>query len=421
MEADENRIQLFLFGPPHVRVKQTPVHISRRKTFGILAYLTMHQQCFTRDRLASLFWPDHDYSSAHANLRKVLHEIRSISSPLDLDHLWVDAYTFQTESEELRRIEHTLDALGPDISTEALGIHRKRLAAAISLHTDTFMAGFSIRDCDLFDEWQFLYSEFLQQMLATNLEQLIAICEHLKDLDTAINAARKLVHLDSLNESGHRDLIRLYLKGHQPQAALRQYRLCEHILQKELGVEPEQPTLTLLPEIKKQLHTASHSLAASPLPFFRKETPVQTARAYQEVKLGAVEKLLRDMPSTADRGSFTRTAQRAKELCVLADLTLRSSVFRDGNILRARKYYCRASHIDPQCSDAYSGLAFTFFSLGGYGVDARVNERRKVKIERLVQRSLECDPTHSRSILPSTTAWQNSSVQSASSTRVYGC
>jgi len=38
------------------------------------------------------------------------------------------------------------------------------------------MAGFSIRDCDLFDEWPFLYSEFLQQMLATNLEQLIAIC-----------------------------------------------------------------------------------------------------------------------------------------------------------------------------------------------------------------------------------------------------
>lgn len=411
MEADENRIQLFLFGLPHVRVKQTPVHISRRKTFGILAYLTMHQQSFTRDRLASLFWPDYDYSSAHANLRKVLHEIRSISSPpllptaqnmvgpLDLNHLWVDAYTFQTESEELRRIEHTLEALKPDISTEELVIHRNRLAAAISLHTDTFMAGFSIRDCDLFDEWQFLYSEFLQQMLATNLEQLIAICEHLKDLDTAINAARKLVRLDSLNESGHRDLIRLYLKDRQPQAALRQYRLCEHILQKELGVEPEQPTLTLLPEIKKQLHTASHSLAASPLPFFRKETPVQTARAYQEVKLGAVEKLLRDMPSTADRESFTRTAQRAKELCVLADLTLRSSVFRDGNILRARKYYCRASHIDPQCSDAYSGLAFTFFSLGGYGVDARVNERRKVKIERLVQRSLEYDPTHSRAIM----------------------
>ncbi len=411
MTTDENSIKLFLFGPPRILIKQTPVHISRKKTFGILAYLTTHQQSFTRDRLASLFWPDNDYSHAHANLRKVIYEIRSTFSPtifptdeklvgpLNLEHLWVDAHLFQSGSDNLRSLEYSMEKSSIHPSIGSLQQYKSRLEDLISLYTDDFMSGFSLRDCDLFDDWQFLYSEFLQQMLCTNLEQLIIMSDYLDDIDTAIASARRLLHLDSLNENGHRALIRLYLKSGQAEAALRQYRLCAHILQKELGVDPEQATTALLPQIQQRLHNSFSAFSPSSPLFFRKETPSQSHRFYQEVTLPAVEKLTRHTYSEIESETPFQSARRAKELCMLADLTLRSSVYRDGNILRARKYYCRASHIDPQCADAYSGLAFTFFSLGGYGVDARVNERKKIKIERLVQRSLECDPRHSRALM----------------------
>src|SRR6056297_1159387 len=411
MKENRQNFRIFLFGPPYISLENTHLHISRKKTIALLAYLTVHQRCFTRDRLASLFWPDCDYSHARGNLRKVLQEIHSLCKmpilpaaheqvgPLDLEQVWVDAHVFQYRSEELRHAEHKFNRGGPELDLERVEELKDHFQATIDLYTDGFLSGFEIKDCDLFDEWQFLYAEYLQQTLSTNLEQLVQLCEYLNDLDTALESARRLIEIDTLNEDGHRTLIRLYLKNGQTQAALRQYRLCEQVLQKELGVEPDQATLDLLPEIRSRKSRPFSPIPSTGPVFLRKETPAQTARAYQEVKLEAVEKIIRDIHTNENSPPLEQTTKRSKELCILGDLTLRSSVYHDGNILRARKYYCRASHINPRCSDAYAGMAFTFFSLGGYGVDARVNERKKIKIERLVERALLNDPTHSRALM----------------------
>ncbi|MCF7913779.1 MAG: tetratricopeptide repeat protein [Spirochaetaceae bacterium] len=406
--------KVFLFGPPHILSGNETVHFSRKKTIGAIAYLTVHQRSFSRDRLASLFWPDSDYSHAHANLRKVLFEIRSLCGqnvlpasyevvgPLDLNSIWVDVHEFQSRSESLRQQDFLFIKEGFKGDTYKTQTYKEDLQAAIDLYTDDFLSGVTLLDCDVFDEWQFLYGENLKQTLSTNLEEMAILCEYQNELDTAIRTCRRLIEIDSLNERAHRTLIRLFLKSGQNQAALRQYRQCEQILDQELGVQPEQTTVELLSLIRESTHINNAQLWLPKIPYSQ-GSQSHRSQGNREVRLDDVEKIIRHVhmntASFRENSPANPLVLRSKELCVLGDLTLRSSVYHDGNILRARKYYGRAIQINPRCSDGYAGLAFSFFSLGGYGVDARVNERRKVKVEQLLKRALQYDPGHSRALM----------------------
>ena len=47
------------------------------------------------------------------------------------------------------------------------------LTKAVTLYRDDFLAGFTLRNCPDFDEWQFFQTEGLRQELASALERLI--------------------------------------------------------------------------------------------------------------------------------------------------------------------------------------------------------------------------------------------------------
>ena len=98
--------------------------------------------------------------------------------------------------------------------------------------------------------------------------------------EKAVRTANRLLALDPLQEGVHRTLMRLYVKRRQPNSALRQYRACREILERELGVPPEPETHRLYREIlesrgreepsqqaaAKREPTSIDSLASSPSP-----------------------------------------------------------------------------------------------------------------------------------------------------------
>jgi predicted ATPase len=67
----------------------------------------------------------------------------------------------------------------------------------------------------------------------------------------ALSHARQLVALDTLNEEAQRLLINLYAKTGQPGVAVRQYEKCKTLLEKELGVLPEDETKALGERIRE--------------------------------------------------------------------------------------------------------------------------------------------------------------------------
>jgi tetratricopeptide (TPR) repeat protein len=124
------------------------------------------------------------------------------------------------------------------------------LDAAVELYADDFLAGFTLPDSPMFDEWQFFQRESLHQLYGQVLEQLVQAYRTRQAWAQAIPYARKWVALDQLHEPAHRTLMWLYAWAGQHAAALRQYQECVRILEAELGTAPEDETTTLYETIR---------------------------------------------------------------------------------------------------------------------------------------------------------------------------
>ena len=267
-------LTLCLFGPPRLERDGKSIEVSRRKVLALLAYLAVTGQPHSRDTLATLFWPEADQSEARANLRRTLSALKKTLAGgewlnadrelIGLNHkadLWVDVAAFQTCLAAYRAHGHAED----DVCPACL----KPLTQAVSLYSDDFMAGFSLRDSPDFDEWQFFQAENLRQELSRALERLIRVRCDQGDHQPALAYARRWLKLDPLREEAHRRLMQLYAWTDQRPAALRQYQECARILAEELGASPSPETTALYQDIQ------TGEVGRSELPSPRAEVPPQ--------------------------------------------------------------------------------------------------------------------------------------------------
>lgn len=367
MDRSDAELRLRLFGVPRVSRGDEDVELGRRKTMALLAYLAVATIPESRERLSALLWPDCSRNSALANLRKALHEIHTVHGELvdlhrrDVLSLCHDRILIDVVEYENRIRDHRINQTSPNRYSDSAELRRRleNLQECRRIQSSPFMEGFEIPVCEDFEEWLFFRREYYTQERCSVLEQTIRLCEQLGHVQDAIPPARELIEIAPLNEDAHRTLIRLLAEDNQRAAAERQYDACVRLLRFELGTSPQKQTTDLIERIRKKseprIAAASRSLQA----------PV-----------------MYNHPATI----------KAQELCGLAAYSLRTSVYHSGGIEAARKYYLEAIDADPECADAYAGLAFSYFSLGGYGVDARFDERISIDIERLVDHALTLDP-----------------------------
>ncbi len=232
-------LDLALLGPPVITRSGAPVSFDTRKATAVLALLAVQRGELSRERLAALLWPDADAVRARASLRRTLSVTAAAAGPglavtrtavaLDLDRVRVDVTEFGAL------------AAGPDPG---------QLDRAAALYRDDFLAGFALRDCPEFDDWQAGTADRLRQQLAGVLDRLTAACAAAGDLDRAAAHARRWLALDPLHEPAHQALIRLLAWTGQRSAALRGYRALVRILDTELAVPPLPETTQLYDDIR---------------------------------------------------------------------------------------------------------------------------------------------------------------------------
>ena len=112
-----------------------------------------------------------------------------------------------------------------------------------------FLAGFSLRDSPDFDDWRATRAVALERAVAQLLDRVADAKEVEGDTDGAVAAARRRLDLDPLDEAAHRRLMRIYPLGVRA-GAVRQYRACVAVLERELGVSPLPETSTLYEAIR---------------------------------------------------------------------------------------------------------------------------------------------------------------------------
>lgn len=131
------------------------------------------------------------------------------------------------------------------------------MTEAAELYRDDFLAGFSLRDSPSFDDWQFRQTERLRRELADVLQTLIRHSSAGGRYELALQHARRWLSLDPLDESAHRELMRIQYWAGNRSAALRQYRECVRTLGQELSVTPLEETTQLYQSIRENRPSAA--------------------------------------------------------------------------------------------------------------------------------------------------------------------
>ncbi|HET9223242.1 MAG TPA: tetratricopeptide repeat protein, partial [Roseiflexaceae bacterium] len=249
-------LRLFVFGTPRIEHDGQVVPLRRSKALALLAYLALTRQAQDRTALLTLLWPEFDDASARNNLRRELSLLKAAldAEILIVDRLqvawdpqvdvWVDVLAFQARIAVYRDHRHE--------PGEACSACVEALTSAVGLYVDEFAAGFSLPDSPSFDEWQFFQREGLRQQLAEALQALIHWHSARQAHGTAFELARRWLALDPLHEPAQRELMRQYAWSGQPSAALRQYEELTRLLEKELGVTPEDETIELYRRIRSR-------------------------------------------------------------------------------------------------------------------------------------------------------------------------
>lgn len=250
----KNRASLYLFGSPRLTHAGKAVEFDTRKATALLAYLAMTRTSHSRDALAALLYPESDQAKARAALRRTLSTLKQALADewLEIDretiglspdaNLSVDVEQFRGHVAVYKEHEHET----ADGCTECL----TSLEKAAEIYHGDFMSGFTLRDSPEFDDWQFFQTESLRRELGEVLGRLVCDCSIRGEYIRAIGHARRWLALDPLDESAHRQLMRLYGWSGQRTAALRQYRECVRLLEQELGVAPLEETTSLYERIE---------------------------------------------------------------------------------------------------------------------------------------------------------------------------
>ena len=227
------------------------------KARALLAYLAVEaNRPVTRSRLATLLWGDYPEAQARKSLRNVLANLRDILSPLltlEPPILTIDRQTVQlsvnhrdcvVDVMEFDKLIHNAETAVSKSSTQSY------LAQAVALYGGELLAGLEEIDSPDFEEWRVIQQEVRHRQMLQALSQLTELHLDQHEFLSATNFARQEIRLEPWQENAHRQLIYALAAQGDRSGALAQFDSCCEILQRELGVEPEESTIALVNSIK---------------------------------------------------------------------------------------------------------------------------------------------------------------------------
>lgn len=229
-----------------------------KKAQALLAYLALHPgQRHLRDKLAALLWEDSSEAQARHSLRQVLVCLRK---------------AFPETAQVIQAHDNHLTLPPEAVDVDVLEFERltnvgtpEALEPAIALYQGELLEGFN-PGSSRFEDWLMERRSQLRERAIAAAETLLIRQLTGNPGERAIALALRLLSWDPLRESAQRTLMELYHRLGRPGAALKQYRVCRAVLQRELGVEPEPQTEALYQQLLQQRRTAGID---PPLPVHR--------------------------------------------------------------------------------------------------------------------------------------------------------
>ncbi len=149
------------------------------------------------------------------------------------------------------------------------------LRLAADLARGPFLAGFGLRDSPGWDDWRAAREAALDRAVGDVLDRLAEALSAAGDHAGAAAMAARRVERDPLDEAAHRRLMLSLAQAGDRAAAIRQYRACVAVLERELGVPPLDETTALYEAIRD----GRIATVESPRPAAPAAAPSETASA----------------------------------------------------------------------------------------------------------------------------------------------
>ena len=260
-----SQLQLSLLGVPVVKHGERTLTFSTRKALALLVYLAVEGGTHPRKTLSESFWPELDAEHGRAALRATLLELRKLlersHGPGERAHLLVERDTLGFDQDsplilDLRLVESASKQVGRGVEPLADQASEELLAQleqATHLARGPFLASFTLRDSQFFDDWTRQQREYLHLRVHQLFDALSMLYERAGDGERAIDTVSRWLSFDPLNEEGYRRLMRLRFSQGDRAGALRAYANGRAVLADQLQVEPEPETVALAKRIR---HTA---------------------------------------------------------------------------------------------------------------------------------------------------------------------
>ena len=218
-----------------------------------------------RAYLAETMWPDSDGAQARTNLRRELHHLRATLG--DTGSLRVAADTLCWDDGPLCRVDvrefvlHTQRAVRAMANEDGAAVDR-HAHDALDSYGGPFLPG-------CYEDWALAAREELQRTCVDLCDRLAMYWRDHGDLSAAIDAARRRLVLEPVEESGYQLLMGLFRDIGDRAGAMRTYHQCVSVLEQELGVPPSAATELVLGSLD-----AAPSMTPAPGPRRIEATPL---------------------------------------------------------------------------------------------------------------------------------------------------
>jgi DNA-binding SARP family transcriptional activator/CheY-like chemotaxis protein len=230
------RYSLSLFGSFALSGPNGPVDLASRKLVGLLAYLALTDPVpQSRDKLVDLLWGSHFEVQARQNLRQALFRLRRA---LGQDALIGDAQDISLAPGAVACDAGELEALTQEGS-------RASLAKAVGLYRGRLLADVAIPEA-AWANWLAGEQQRLEGLALDALRRLAEIELGLGHADKALEAAGRALAINNLREDAHRMMIEALAGAGRRAEALKHYQDLVALLKRELNVEPDAATMSLV-------------------------------------------------------------------------------------------------------------------------------------------------------------------------------
>lgn len=239
-----NVLQISLFGAPTLTLADQPLLSALSgKALALFSYLAVTERPQSRDILADLLWSEFSNQQARNNLRYTLRDLRQCVE--DYLHITTQTVGFNRQAPYWLDVEVLRTAL-----SQKEPFNPQALQQALALFQGEFLAGFSVRNAPVFEEW-LTQQRTEHHLLAIQGFYRLADYQLSQAASAAgLGATRRLLQLDPYHEAGHRLQMRLFIQSGLPHLAVEQYQQLQRLLNDTLQVEPEGETQHLYEQIR---------------------------------------------------------------------------------------------------------------------------------------------------------------------------